>query len=457
MTEFRPSLEIVRGREIGKSFPIDAGEFVLGNALNGSKGIDLGPQEGESPRKMAGHQALLEVIGKTVALRDLDSPGGTFVNRQRILPGQAKPLNDGDVIQLGGVQLRFANLVPKPIQVNSPLTNHYVTASGSTCRTWDDFLRISSQKWPEIRDELHSGKLDRWLISIGRNDLIVASAPGQSLDEHLDSWLAKLPTTLPSNPELEAHPRRLVVCVTPGGGETTRTIQVANVGFRLLRIQAHVEPANVPWLRVSPEPKTVTDSLELPIRILIPETLIRPLSAKLIIGGNGGSQQIEVILEAKGDGELEATSATISSTRQRSTVRSRIASLRPVQRIAIGLCAIPLRLLVILTGAASEGAESPRLSTVALAMGLIAGLAAASLSVRRGGWKSSLFGAISGSIAGAGAGAIVVALCRGIEPIFGELATTSLGMLILWGLISIGLAGVSMMLIPYQSKSETLS
>ena len=54
------------------------------------KGIDLGPQEGVSPRRMAARQAILESNGQAITLRDLDSPGGTFVNRQRLLPGQSR-------------------------------------------------------------------------------------------------------------------------------------------------------------------------------------------------------------------------------------------------------------------------------------------------------------------------------------------------------------------------------
>ncbi len=36
------SLEIVRGKDVGHRFALKAGSLVLGNALNGSAGIDLG-------------------------------------------------------------------------------------------------------------------------------------------------------------------------------------------------------------------------------------------------------------------------------------------------------------------------------------------------------------------------------------------------------------------------------
>src|SRR5437016_4137755 len=100
------TLEVVKGRQAGRSYALRGAETILGNALAGRPGIDLADQEGDSPRRMAAQQAAIASTPAGLALRDLDSPGGTFVNRQRVLPGQALPLRPGDVIQLGGVQLR---------------------------------------------------------------------------------------------------------------------------------------------------------------------------------------------------------------------------------------------------------------------------------------------------------------------------------------------------------------
>ena len=49
-------LEIVRGREVGRAYALDPGETVLGNALNGQRGLDLLEQEGSPTRRMAGKQ-----------------------------------------------------------------------------------------------------------------------------------------------------------------------------------------------------------------------------------------------------------------------------------------------------------------------------------------------------------------------------------------------------------------
>src|SRR5262245_52881921 len=93
------SLDVVRGKDVGGPFAVKVGALMLGNALGGEPGVDLSEQEGNAPRRMAAKQAQLECSAGGLVLRDLDSPGGTFVNRQRLLPSQARPLQPGDVIQ----------------------------------------------------------------------------------------------------------------------------------------------------------------------------------------------------------------------------------------------------------------------------------------------------------------------------------------------------------------------
>ena len=98
-------LEVVRGRNVGRRYQVGTGETPIGNALAGAQGFDLADQESNSPRRMAGRHACLTAAGDALSIRDLESPGGTFVNRQRLLAGQVQPLQPGDLIQVGGVQL----------------------------------------------------------------------------------------------------------------------------------------------------------------------------------------------------------------------------------------------------------------------------------------------------------------------------------------------------------------
>ncbi len=53
------SLEVVKGRQAGRSYALAGPEVVLGNALAGAAGIDLAEQEGDSPRRMAARQAVV--------------------------------------------------------------------------------------------------------------------------------------------------------------------------------------------------------------------------------------------------------------------------------------------------------------------------------------------------------------------------------------------------------------
>ena len=41
-----------------------------------------------------------------LAIEDLNSTNGTFVNRTRVHPGQKRPLQVNDVIQIGTVQMK---------------------------------------------------------------------------------------------------------------------------------------------------------------------------------------------------------------------------------------------------------------------------------------------------------------------------------------------------------------
>src|SRR5262249_29102171 len=103
---YRWELEIIRSREVGRRFSVVPSETIIGSAAGDAQGLDLAEQEPSSPRRMAARQASITEAGDDLSIRDLESPGGTFVNRQRLLAGQSRRLQPGDLIQLGGVQLQ---------------------------------------------------------------------------------------------------------------------------------------------------------------------------------------------------------------------------------------------------------------------------------------------------------------------------------------------------------------
>ncbi len=384
-------LEVVKGRQAGRSYALKGAETVLGNALAGRPGIDLADQESDSPRRMAAQQAVVASSPTGLAVRDLDSPGGTFVNRQRVLPGQSLPLRAGDVIQLGGVQLRVvagANGQPPASPTKSrtaPPSSPFVLKNGTACRSWDDFLRVAAQRWGDLRDELTSNRLTVWLTTVGRPDLIVHRPPDATDDEHLDAWLARLPTTLPARPELDVHPSRLVIRVTPGGGTLARSVQIANVGHRLLHVRAEIEPAGVAWVRVAApfagQTHAVVEATDVPLDVDIPETLPAPLRATLRLDGDGGSKTVELVLEARKAPEPLAT----APARVGPGPLDRLAGVAPVTRlVAYPLLGAVLRLAVAVAGglgvadAASPGLLGPAAlfaSVAAIVAAVVAGRA----------------------------------------------------------------------------------
>ena len=489
------SLEVVRGTDAGRLFVVRAGETVLGNALNGATGIDLAEQEGASPRRMAARQAQLECGGAGLALRDLDSPGGTFVNRQRILPGQARPLQDGDLIQLGPVQLRVVRKSPTPVRpviapgevaggvplaARPPVSGTsastggraasgtpapadprpqpppvapvrpggpflFTLKDGPACRSWDDFLTVSAQRWGALRDELASGRLAAFLASIGRDELKPPAAG--TPDERLDAWLGALPTTKSSRPEIDVHPATLSIQVASGGGTTRRTLRVTNIGYRLLRATARVEPAGTPWLALSPEfagrPFVVVEGTDLPLAISPPDRLAGPLSAAVILDGNGGSRRVPVTLAPAA--ARDAIPEPVAAAQAEWGLADRIARQSPTARVLIwGIAALAARALVLAGGAIAPGLLGP--AELFAALGALAG---AILAGRRGSIGDVPAGGIAGACFGVFVAAILVAAGQAVEPT--TLAPINLA---LWALLGAVAAGASLVLIPHRPGSE---
>lgn len=452
-------LEVVRGQEVGRSFSIGAGASTLGNGLNGEPGIDLGSLEGSGPRRMAARQAQLECTSVGLSLCDLDSPGGTFVNRQRILPGQSCPLRSGDVIQLGAVQLRVVEATTKEPTVPAattpprpgPLPAPYTLATGAVCRSWDDFLTVSAQSWTALRDELGSGRLTTFLRSIGRPDL-VPPASSAALDERLDAWLGRLPATRAATPELEVQPATLRIRAIPGGGTTRQRLAITNTGYRLLRSTLRVEPPTA-WVRVPPEyqarPFTTAEHTEVPIDVMIPESLSRAMKSTIVVESNGGSRRIEVVMEASPKEASYIDSTKDESIGIHSTFREHLSRLPLGKRVlfgAIGSGAIRGCLLmgdVCWRIVGGDTRTLPSMGGAVLILGALGALGGAHFTNRRGEKGDLPFGAFAGGFAGVLMACLAVAASRAVEPAFGRLLA-----LPLWTLIG-ALAGlVSMAMVP---------
>jgi hypothetical protein len=502
-------------------YSVNTGEILVGNALNGKPGLDLANQEGSSPRRMAARHAALTCTNKEIAIQDLDSPGGTFVNRERLLSSQPRRLEPGDVIQLGSVQLRVqrnaavvsappipsqeqkahevkgAPVVattatasppvatpprpaPRTTSPNAPATSHLSPASapagrlpipfsmagGVSCRTWNDFLVLSAQQWGALRDELSSGRLAEYLGRIQRLDLVPRRDKNRAADDQLDEWLARLPATESSAPELDVHPESLIIHAVAGGGITHQAVRVTNVGYRLLRCTARVEPTGTPWVRLHPEhngrPFSTIDQTDLPIELDLPETIDRPLMSQIVIESNGGTKRIAVRIERPaervGFPESAAGASASPIPQLGQHISQLVAGLRPGARIVLGCVGVmALRVILVLinvlaTGGLGAWPVQARLSSVAILMVGIGVLLGAWLASRRGEWRVLPAAGFAGGALGLLVAAVSFAAIHSAERVLGSRSSSFATVVLLWGATGALLALVSTVLIPYQSK-----
>jgi len=404
-------LEVVRGRNVGRRYQVGTGETPIGNALAGAQGFDLADQESNSPRRMAGRHACLTAAGDALSIRDLESPGGTFVNRQRLLAGQARPLQPGDLIQLGGVQLEVKRegqleaQTPRPAQPQplppplpqvqprpAALSIPFTIPGGSTCKTWDDFLILAAQRWALVRDELTSGRLAEHLRRIGRTDLVPRPEPTQTADEQLDAWLARLPASRSSDPELDVHPQTLVIRAVTAGGLIRKSLRITNVGYRLLRSTVRVEPAASMSIRVAAEfsarPFPTIDHTDIPVEIELPENARSTTLGTVVVESNGGTRRIEIRLERPASNTATAEGVNGSGPVDLVIDTRPLGELVAAQPVARRLILVPLalvvfRLLVLVAaliplGPSGASRFEPRLGSITLllaAAGALIGIA----------------------------------------------------------------------------------
>ncbi len=466
------SFEIVRGREVGRIYPVAPGPNVLGSALKGEPGIDLGEQEPTgSPRRMAAKQARADRSPTGLSLVDLDSPGGTFVNRQRLLPGQARRLEPGDLIQLGGVQLKVVtesetpSNVPKPIapstvngQHGPPAKPFVAQTSGATCRTWDDFLTLSAKSWTDLRVELQSGRLAAYLESIGRMDLVPATATTstKSPDERLDDWLGRLPATRPALPALDVHPALLRVKAVAGGGMTRTKIVITNTGYRLLRATLRLEPAETKWVHLAGDfagkTFTVAETVAIPIDVETPETLDAPRFAFLNIEGNGGSRQIEIRVELPIQPEaLPETDVGAASGRTVGDLLSRVAPGRRIVGTVLGM--VGLRGLIVagnmVAGFLKLGDGSrPTLAGSAGLLAALGALAAWAFAAKKGESRDVPPAMFAGAIAGVLIAAVGLAISGAVESSTGGLVWNFL----VWMTLGVVAGLATLWVVPFEAR-----
>jgi hypothetical protein len=501
------SLEVVRGRAVGRLYRLNPGETTLGQASGDHLALDLSDQEGTSPRRMEPRHATINLVASELTIRDLDTPGGTFVNRQRLLSGQTRRLQPGDLIQLASVQLRVVSRAdsrepaiadgmapssrepgttpqpPAPEPVGAPKVVPSASAGssavnaarlptpynigGASCRAWDDFLVLAAQRWNDLRDELTSGRLADFLERIHRPELIPRRNQDRTPDEQLDDWLGRLPASRSSAPELDVHPERLGLRAH-AIGVTHHTIRVANVGYRLLRCTAHVEPTGTSWLRLRPEhdgrPFSTIEQVDLPLEVEIPEMLDEPLSAVVVLESNGGVRRVTVRIERPAEPALEpehalslAAPGAINGIRH---ITDAVARYAPGVRLGLGtLGAFTFRLLVMLSGLLPVGARQgfsveahlPPLAVVLAVAGAVVG---ALTGQKKGDRRDVLASGFAGALLGMIAAAVGYAAIRTVELPLRFMTVSFWTVELLWAALGAALAALSIVLIPQRSDGR---
>jgi hypothetical protein len=103
----RPRLVVLRGMRIGAEYPIYEGRNTVGRFADKPVDIDLISQESTDQIWCSRRHAVFTLEGGVVAVEDLNSLNGTWVNGARILAGQPRQLQPGDVVQIGTVQMKL--------------------------------------------------------------------------------------------------------------------------------------------------------------------------------------------------------------------------------------------------------------------------------------------------------------------------------------------------------------
>jgi hypothetical protein len=102
-----PRLVVMRGLKINVEYPLYEGMNFIGRADEKPVDVDLEDQEPPDRIWSSRQHALITYEDGVLQIEDLNSSNGTFVNRNRIYPGQKRPLSANDVVQIGTVQMKL--------------------------------------------------------------------------------------------------------------------------------------------------------------------------------------------------------------------------------------------------------------------------------------------------------------------------------------------------------------
>lgn len=105
--QIKPKLVVLRGTRINVEYPIYEGRNMVGRFADKPVDIDLMSQESLEQIWCSRQHAIIHFDRGVVAVEDLNSLNGTWVNGTRLPPKQPRQLKPGDVVQIGTVQMKL--------------------------------------------------------------------------------------------------------------------------------------------------------------------------------------------------------------------------------------------------------------------------------------------------------------------------------------------------------------
>jgi pSer/pThr/pTyr-binding forkhead associated (FHA) protein len=102
-----PKLLVLRGLKINVEYPIYEGRNTIGRFADKPVDIDLLSQEFVEQIWCSRQHAAIIYSNGVIAIEDLNSLNGTWVNGARVQAGQQRQLKAGDIVQIGTVQMKL--------------------------------------------------------------------------------------------------------------------------------------------------------------------------------------------------------------------------------------------------------------------------------------------------------------------------------------------------------------
>lgn len=102
VSQLKARMTIIRGGTLGKEFPLQDGNNLIGRWDPDSGAFPEVDLEMEDPEARISRKHALIRVGEQITIEDIGSLNGTFVNRgRRLEPGAPVELHDGDEVIIG--------------------------------------------------------------------------------------------------------------------------------------------------------------------------------------------------------------------------------------------------------------------------------------------------------------------------------------------------------------------